>query len=51
MPTVVRTDLAAGVPQARFVKPIQPEDVAEAIEATDPQAPRRALGAGLDRSR
>ena len=34
MPTVVRTDLAAGVPQARFVKPVLPEDVAEAIEAT-----------------
>ena len=34
MPTVVRTDLAAGVPQARFVKAIHPEDVAEAIEAT-----------------
>ena len=34
MPTVVRTDLAAGVPQARFVKQVQPEDVAEAIEAT-----------------
>ena len=34
MPTVVRTDLAAGVPQARFVKQVQPEDVAEVIEAT-----------------
>ena len=34
MPTVVRTDLAAGVPQARFVKPVLPQDVAEAIEAT-----------------
>jgi short-subunit dehydrogenase len=34
MPTVVRTDLAAGVPQARFVKQVLPGDVAEAIEAT-----------------
>ena len=34
MPTVVRTELAAGVPQARFVKPVLPEDVAEAVEAT-----------------
>jgi short-subunit dehydrogenase len=34
MPTVVRTELAAGVPQARFVKQVFPEDVAKTIEAT-----------------
>ena len=33
MPTVVRTDLAAGVPQARFVREVGPEDVAEVIES------------------
>ena len=46
MPTVVRTDLAAGVPQARFVKQVQPEDVAEAIEATirKPKAERWVPG-------
>lgn len=33
MPTVVRTDLAAGVPQARFVREVLPEDVAEVIES------------------
>ena len=48
MPTVVRTDLAAGVPQARFVKPVLPEDVAEAIEATIRKSEARAMGAGLD---
>ena len=48
MPTVVRTDLAAGVPQARFVKPVLPEDVAEAIEATIRKSTPGALGAGLD---
>jgi len=46
MPTVVRTDLAAGVPQARFVKQVLPEDVAEAIEATirKPRAERWVPG-------
>jgi short-subunit dehydrogenase len=46
MPTVVRTDLAAGVPQARFVKQVLPEDVAEAIEATirKPKAERWVPG-------
>ena len=46
MPTVVRTDLAAGVPQARFVKRVLPEDVAEAIEATirKPKAERWVPG-------
>ncbi|HQR25854.1 MAG TPA: SDR family oxidoreductase [Nocardioides sp.] len=34
LPTVVRTELAAGVPQARFVRQVEPEDVAEVIEAT-----------------
>jgi NAD(P)-dependent dehydrogenase (short-subunit alcohol dehydrogenase family) len=34
MPTVVRTDLASGVPQARFVRQVLPEEVAGAIEAT-----------------
>lgn len=33
MPTVVRTELAAGVTQARFVKPVTAEDVAEVIES------------------
>jgi short-subunit dehydrogenase len=33
LPTVVRTELAAGVSQARFVKPVSAEDVAAAIEA------------------
>ena len=33
LPTVVRTELAAGVAQARFVKPVTAEDVAEVIEA------------------
>lgn len=33
LPTVVSTELAAGVSQARFVKPVSPEDVAGAIEA------------------
>jgi short-subunit dehydrogenase len=33
LPTVVQTDLAAGVSQARFVKPVTPEDVAATIEA------------------
>jgi hypothetical protein len=33
MPTVVRTELATGVPQARFVREVQPEDVAEVIES------------------
>ena len=32
MPTVVRTELAAGVPQARFVSAVGPEDVAAVIE-------------------
>jgi NADP-dependent 3-hydroxy acid dehydrogenase YdfG len=31
MPTVVRTELAAGVPQARGVREVRPEDVAEVI--------------------
>jgi short-subunit dehydrogenase len=34
MPTVVSTELAAGVSQARFVKPVTADDVAEVIEAT-----------------
>ena len=33
LPTVVQTELAAGVSQARFVKPVTAEDVAAAIEA------------------
>ncbi|MGH3362184.1 MAG: SDR family oxidoreductase [Nocardioides sp.] len=33
LPTVVQTELAAGVSQARFVKPVTAEDVAEVIEA------------------
>ena len=33
MPTVVRTDLAAGVPAAKGVQEVQPEEIAEAIEA------------------
>lgn len=33
MPTVVRTELATGVTQARFVKPVTAEDVAEVIES------------------
>ena len=32
MPTVVRTELAAGIQQAKGVKEIGPEDVAEVIE-------------------
>lgn len=32
LPTVVQTDLAAGVSQARFVKPVTADDVAVAIE-------------------
>lgn len=32
LPTVVRTELAAGVAQARFVKQVEPEDVAAVIE-------------------
>jgi short-subunit dehydrogenase len=32
LPTVVQTELAAGVSQARFVKPVSAEDVAAAIE-------------------
>jgi NAD(P)-dependent dehydrogenase (short-subunit alcohol dehydrogenase family) len=46
MPTVVRTELAAGVPQARFVKPVLAEDVAEAIELTirKPRAERWVPG-------
>jgi short-subunit dehydrogenase len=32
LPTVVQTELAAGVSQARFVKPVTPDDVAIAIE-------------------
>ncbi|WP_107773649.1 SDR family oxidoreductase [Nocardioides sediminis] len=32
MPTVVRTELAAGVPQARGMREIGPEDVAEVVE-------------------
>jgi short-subunit dehydrogenase len=32
LPTVVQTDMAAGVRQARFVKPVTAEDVAVAIE-------------------
>jgi hypothetical protein len=34
LPTVVRTELAAGVPAARGVKPVTAEDVAKVIEAT-----------------
>ena len=33
LPTVVQTELAAGVSQARFVKPVTADDVAAAIEA------------------
>jgi short-subunit dehydrogenase len=33
LPTVVQTELAAGVSQARFVKPVSADDVAAAIEA------------------
>ena len=33
MPTVVRTELAAGVAQARFVRAVTADDVAEVIEA------------------
>lgn len=33
LPTVVRTELAAGVPAARGIKPVSAEDVAEVIEA------------------
>lgn len=34
LPTVVRTELAAGVPAARGVNPVSAEDVAEVIEET-----------------
>jgi NAD(P)-dependent dehydrogenase (short-subunit alcohol dehydrogenase family) len=34
LPTVVRTELAAGIPQARFVREVSAADVAEVIEAT-----------------
>jgi short-subunit dehydrogenase len=34
LPTVVLTELAAGVPHARGVKPVTADDVAEVIEAT-----------------
>ena len=34
LPTVVRTELAAGVPAARGVKPVSADDVARVIEAT-----------------
>ena len=34
LPTVVRTELAAGVPSARGVKPVTADDVARVIEAT-----------------
>ena len=39
LPTVVRTELAAGVPSARGMKPVTAEDVAAVIESTvrDPQ--------------
>jgi short-subunit dehydrogenase len=33
LPTVVQTELAAGVSQARFVRPVSAEDVAAAIES------------------
>ncbi len=33
LPTVVQTELAAGVSQARFVRPVSADDVAAAIEA------------------
>lgn len=33
LPTVVQTELAAGVPAARGIKPVTAEDVAEVIEA------------------
>ena len=31
MPVIVRTELAAGLPEGRFIKQIQPEDVADAV--------------------
>lgn len=34
LPTVVRTELAAGVPQARFVRSVAADDVARVIEAS-----------------
>lgn len=34
LPTIVRTELAAGVPAARGVKPVTADDVAKVIEAT-----------------
>ncbi|MEU8242468.1 SDR family oxidoreductase [Actinoplanes missouriensis] len=40
LPTVVKTELSTGVPAAKGVKPVTPEDVAEVIEAAlrKPQA-------------
>jgi NAD(P)-dependent dehydrogenase (short-subunit alcohol dehydrogenase family) len=34
MPAVVRTELAAGLTESRFIKPVEPSDVAEAIVKT-----------------
>jgi NAD(P)-dependent dehydrogenase (short-subunit alcohol dehydrogenase family) len=34
MPAVVRTELAAGLTESRFIKPVEPSDVAEAIVRT-----------------
>ena len=34
LPTVVRTELAAGVPAARGVRPVSADDVARVVEAT-----------------
>jgi NAD(P)-dependent dehydrogenase (short-subunit alcohol dehydrogenase family) len=34
MPAIVRTELAAGLTESRFIKPVEPTDVAEAIVKT-----------------
>lgn len=50
MPAVVKTELGSGLPETRAIKPVEPEDVADAIVAAlerpkfDVWVPRESLG-------